>query len=86
MLPYIAEYLGSLLVVGTYAFSGNVVYVVAAFAVVQGLIGKISGGHINPAVSLWAWGAGKIPTATLGMYVAAQVGAALTVVMLQSVA
>jgi len=86
MLPYLAEYLGTLLFVGTIAFSGNVAYVVAAFAVVQGLIGKISGGHINPAVSLWAWGAGKIPTATLGMYVAAQVGAALTVVMLQSVA
>jgi aquaporin Z len=86
MLPCVAEYIGTLLIVGTYAFSGNVAYLVAAFAVVQALIGKISGGHTNPAVSLWAWGAGKLPTATLGMYVAAQVGAALTVVMLQSVA
>ena len=86
MLPCIAEFLGSLLIIGTYAFSGNVAYVVAAFELVQGLIGKISGAHVNPAVSLWAWGAGKIPTATLGMYVAAQVGAALVVVMLQSVA
>lgn len=85
MYPYMVEYLGTLLLVGTVAFTGNPVMIVAALAVALGLGAKISGGHFNPAISAWAWLAGKIPTHTLGMYVGAQTAAAVTVWILQTV-
>ena len=85
MYPYIIEYLGTLLFVGTVAFTGNPLYIIASLAVAIGLGGKVSGGHFNPAISTWAWAAGKLPTNTYGMYIAAQLAAATTVWILQSV-
>ena len=85
MYPYVVEYLGTLLLIGAVAFTGNPVMIVAALAVALGLGAKISGGHFNPGISLWAWLAGKIPTHTLGMYVGAQAAAATTIWILQTV-
>jgi len=85
MYPYVVEYLGTLLLIGAVAFTGNPVMIVAALAVALGLGAKISGGHFNPAISLWSWLAGKIPTNTLGLYVGAQSAAAATVWILQTV-
>ena len=42
------------------------------------LVGNISGGHFNPAVSLWAYLAGKITVATLMAYIVAQSAAAVS--------
>lgn len=85
MYPYVVEYLGTLLLIGAVAFTGNPVMIVAALAVALGLGAKISGGHFNPAISLWSWLSGKIPTNTAGMYVGAQAAAAATVWILQTV-
>jgi len=85
MYPYMVEYLGTLLLIGAVAFTGNPVMIVAALAIALGLGSKVSGGHFNPAISLWAWLAGKIPTHTLGMYVGAQTAAATTIWILQFV-
>ena len=85
MYPYVVEYLGTLLLIGAVAFTGNPVMIVAALAVALGLGAKISGGHFNPGISLWAWLAGKIPTNTLGLYVGAQAAAATTIWILHTV-
>jgi aquaporin Z len=84
MAPYVVEFLGTLLLIATIAFSGNPALIVAAFAFAVGLGGKISGGHFNPAVSTWAWFAGKLTTPDYGMYVLAQLGAGLLVWVMAS--
>ena len=40
-------------------------------------VGEVSGAHINPAVTLAFWAAGRFPTARLGPYVVAQMAGAL---------
>ena len=85
MYPYVVEFLGTLLFVGTVAFTGNPLYILASLAVAIGLGGKISGGHFNPAISTWAWLAGKLPTNTYGLYLGAQLAAAALVWILHTV-
>ena len=79
MYAVLVEFLGTLLLVGTIAFTGNPALIVAALAIGVGLGGKISGGHFNPAVSAWAWLAGKIPSMTAVYYIAAQLAAAVLI-------
>ena len=43
------------------------------------LVGKYSGGHFNPAVTLWALLNGKVTTQVAITYVLAQLAAAATV-------
>lgn len=73
------EYLGTALVIGTLAFTSSPLLVVAAFAVAVGLGGKISGGHFNPAVTMWALAAGKIGKARALEHIIGQLAAAVTV-------
>jgi aquaporin Z len=84
MYAVLVEYLGTLLLVGTIAFTGNPALIVAALAIGIGFGGKISGGHFNPAVSTWAWLAGKLPSMTTLHYVLAQFAAAVTIWVLHS--
>jgi glycerol uptake facilitator-like aquaporin len=79
MYAFAAEYLGTLLIVSTLAFTGNPLYFMAALALAIGVVGKMSAAHFNPAITLWAWLAGKLPSATAMTYVAAQSTAAATV-------
>uniref|UniRef100_A0A6C0I6L6 Major intrinsic protein n=1 Tax=viral metagenome TaxID=1070528 RepID=A0A6C0I6L6_9ZZZZ len=79
MYPYTVEYLGTLLLISVIAFVGNPYAIGAALTVAILLGGGVSGGHFNPAVSVWAWLSGKLPTNSLGMYVAAQTAAGATV-------
>lgn len=49
-----------------------------AYAVLASAVGSISGGHLNPAISLGAWVGGKLPLAEAAKYWVAQlVGATL---------
>lgn len=79
MYPYTVEYLGTLLLISVIAFVGNPYAIGAALTAAILLGGGVSGGHFNPAVSVWAWLSGKLPTNSLGMYVAAQAAAGATV-------
>jgi glycerol uptake facilitator-like aquaporin len=79
MYEFYAEYLGSLLFYSVVAFSGNPLYVIAAFSFVVAVVGKMSFAHFNPGTSLWAYLAGKMSTNMFMLYLAAQVSAAATV-------
>jgi aquaporin Z len=80
-----AEFLGTFLLVAVISFIGNPYAIGAALTAGILLVGTISGGHFNPAVSLWAYLAGKITVATLMAYIAAQTAAAASVVLLKKV-
>jgi aquaporin Z len=77
--PAFVEYLGTCLLIGALAFTSSPLFVVAAFALAVGLGGKISGGHFNPAITVWALANGKIGKTKALTYVVAQVAAALTI-------
>jgi glycerol uptake facilitator-like aquaporin len=49
-----------------------------ALAVLVGTIGKVSGAHVNPAITLGLWTLRRIPTTTAIAYVAAQLLGGLT--------
>lgn len=80
-----AEFLGTFLLIAVIAFIGNPYAIGAALAAAIVLVGGISGGHFNPAVSLWAYISGKISSSTLSGYVIAQGAAALSVFLLKRV-
>lgn len=87
MRPLVAEFLGTALFVflgaGSIvanAASGNALGAVGTalahgvgLAIIVTMLIPISGGHINPAVSVALWLAKKIDSRTLGMYVVAQI-------------
>lgn len=80
-----AEFLGTFLLIAVIAFIGNPYAVGAALAAGMILVGGISGGHFNPAVSLWAYMSGKISSGSLTSYILAQCAAAISVFMLKMV-
>jgi aquaporin Z len=82
--PAVIEYLGTCLLIGAVAFTGTPVLIVAALAIAIGLGGKVSGGHFNPAVTLWALAKNKIGKSKAISYILAQVGAALTIWVVES--
>jgi aquaporin Z len=77
--PAFVEYLGTCLLIGAVAFTSSPLFVVAALATAIGLGGKVSGGHFNPAITVWALVNGKIGKTKALTYVVAQVAAALTI-------
>ena len=81
----LVEFLGTSLLVGTVSFTGVPVLIVAALAVAIGFGGKVSGGHFNPAVTLWALASGKIGQGKAVCYILAQVGAAAFIWVMGSI-
>jgi len=52
MIPFLAEYLGTFFfVLAIFSSGGNPLFIGGALAIAIYLIGGISGGHVNPAVS-----------------------------------
>jgi len=80
----LSEFLGTALLIGAIAFSGKTLFIVIAFALAVFLSGPISGGHLNPAVTLWAFLSGKIGGTRAVHHVVAQVLAAVAVYILKS--
>lgn len=72
MYKYLVEFLGTAFFISSIAFTSNPLYVVSSLAIAMALGGKISGGHFNPVVSLWAWLSSKLSTSDLGMYLLSQ--------------
>ena len=73
MYKYLVEFLGTTFFVYIILATGNPLAIGAALALVILLASSISGGHINPAVSIVMASAGKISTSDLIPYIMAQV-------------
>jgi aquaporin Z len=72
-LPLIGEFLGTwLLVLSVLVSSGNAAVIGATVALVVFLLGKISGGHINPAISLAVFLKGEMNLTKFSGYLMAQ--------------
>jgi len=77
MQKYLAEFLGTLFFVYVILATGNPLAIGASLALVILLTMNISGGHMNPAVSVVMASLGKISTADLMPYIIAQILGAL---------
>jgi len=73
MYNYLLEFLGSTFFIYVILATGNPIAIGAALALVTLMIGPISGGHVNPAVSIVMASAGKLPTNELVSYSLAQI-------------
>jgi aquaporin Z len=72
-ISYVAEYIGTFfLILSIFASGGNPLVIGGALAVVVFLVGSISGGHVNPAVSLSMYMNGSLKPIDLFKYVFAQ--------------
>ncbi len=78
MYKYLAEFVGSIIFVYVVLQTGNPLAIGATLALVALLTGPISGGHINPAVSIAMTSAGKLPIDELVPYCLSQIFGGLT--------
>ena len=70
---YLVEFLGTVFFLYVIIATGNAIAIGAALALVILLTSNISGGHINPAVSIVMASAGKLPVTDLVPYCLAQI-------------
>lgn len=77
MQQYLAEFSGTLFLVYIYLATGNPLAIGAALALVILLASPISGGHMNPAISIIMASLGKIDRTELIPYCLAQIFGAL---------
>lgn len=77
MNKYLVEFLGTLFFIYVILASGSPLAIAAAFLLTIMVIGPISGGHINPAVTVAMVQAGKLPQGELLPYVASQLAGGL---------
>lgn len=73
MYKYLVEFLGAVFFVYIILATGNPIAIGAALTFVILLIGNISGGYVNPAVSIVMASAGKIPINDLVPYCISQI-------------
>jgi glycerol uptake facilitator-like aquaporin len=77
MYNYLAEFIGTLFVVYVVLATGNPLAIGAAYALSMLLTVNLSGGHINPAITIIMASLGKIETNDIIPYVLAQIFGAL---------
>lgn len=73
MNRYLVEFISTLFFVYVILATGNPLAIGAALALATTLAGPVSGGHLNPAVSVVMAAVGKLEVSELAGYVAAQV-------------
>lgn len=73
MQRYVVEFFGTTLFVYIILATGNALAIGATLALLILIMGGISGGHVNPAVSIVMAAAGKLPTSDLVPYCIAQI-------------
>jgi glycerol uptake facilitator-like aquaporin len=73
MYNYLAEFTGTLFFVYVYLATGNPLAVGAALALTLLMTSNLSGGHINPVVTIVMASLGKIETNDIIPYVLAQI-------------
>lgn len=77
MYNYLVEFIGATLFIYVILATGNPLAIGAALALIILVTSSISGGHINPAVSIAMTAAGKLPASDLIPYVVAQAAGGL---------
>jgi glycerol uptake facilitator-like aquaporin len=76
-----AEFLGTLLFILTIiATGGSSIFTGLVLAIIIFLIGDVSGGHVNPAVSFAMFLSGSLPASTFIAYSVVQILGGLTAV------
>ena len=75
---FIVEFIGTFILMLAIFTTGNPVFIAAAFLGAITIASSISGGHINPAVSLAMLMNGSIKINQLMVYIPAQILGALT--------
>lgn len=71
-VPLLAEFIGTFVLLMAIFATGNFAVIGAALALIIFTIGGISGGHVNPAVSLAMYVKGSLTVEELAMYVVSQ--------------
>jgi glycerol uptake facilitator-like aquaporin len=82
MYPYLAEFLGTLFLVYIIIATGNPLAIGAALALAILITASISGGHINPAVTIAMAVAGKLNVNEIIPYVLSQIFGALVAIQI----
>lgn len=82
MYSYLVEFLATAFFVYVILATGNPLAIGAALALVIMLAANISGGHVNPAVSIVMASAGQLPVDDLLPYCLSQVFGALVALQL----
>jgi len=72
MYNYLVEFVGTSIFVYVILATGNPLAIGATLALIMLVSSKISGGHINPAVSIVMAASGNLPTGDLIPYIIAQ--------------
>jgi glycerol uptake facilitator-like aquaporin len=80
MYNYLAEFTGSLFVVYIFLATGNPLAIGAAFALAILLTASLSGGHINPAITIAMASLGQLSTSEIIPYILSQLFGALVAV------
>ena len=73
MYNYLAEFTGTLFYIYVILATGNPIAIGAALALAMLLTANLSGGHINPAVTIVMASLGKISTTDIIPYILSQV-------------
>ena len=73
MYNYLVEFLGTLFFIYVILATGNPLAIGAALALTILLTSSISGGHINPAVTIAMAAAGKLPSVEVIPYCLSQI-------------
>ena len=77
MSAFLAEFLGTFILLLAILMTGQPLFIAAGFLMAITLAGGISGGHLNPAVSIAMVAKGDLPSSSLPKYIVAQVAGAL---------
>lgn len=77
MNRYIAEFVGTLLLMYVILATGNWLAIGGILAVIALILGPISGGAFNPAVAIVYSAVGKIPSSDVVPYIIAELAGAL---------
>lgn len=78
MYKYLVEFVGAALFIYVILTTGNPIVIGATLSLIMLMTSQISGGHINPAVSIVMASAGKIEINELIPYCLAQIFGGLT--------
>lgn len=81
MKAVITEFAGTVLLLATIAYVGTPLAIGFALFLATYLGGSVSGGHFNPAVTLWAYLSHKVSHDKAVLYFVAQMAAAVVVFM-----